>query len=216
MDRSPRVPHEKKHWYDGWFYDRLIAPNQDVLFAHIRRHIPPEATVLDIGTGTGRLAFQLAARGNTVHAIDLSFRNVERARLRLARDPHANLSIEHASVHELLARGVRRFDFAVLTFVLHEIRPAERRRVLEIAMRLAKTILIGEYRVPLPNGFEALLTRAVECVAGREHYANFKHFVATGGVPGLIEGLPLRIVNEVPRLPNTGSLFVLKPRPGTT
>jgi hypothetical protein len=22
----------KTHWYDGWFYDRLIAPNQDRLF----------------------------------------------------------------------------------------------------------------------------------------------------------------------------------------
>ncbi len=216
MDRSQRVPQEKKHWYDGWFYDRLIAPNQDVLFAHIRRHIPPEATVLDIGTGTGRLAFQLAARGNAVHAIDLSLRNVERALSRLLRDPHPTLSIEHAGVDVLLERGIPKFHFAVLTFVLHEIPSAERRHVLEVAARLAETVLVGEYRVPFPGGFDGALTRVVEFVAGREHFTNFKDFIAAGGVPGLIKALPLHIDHEVQRLPNTGSLYVLKPRPGTT
>ena len=26
----------KNHWYDGWFYDRIITPNQDQLFAKIK------------------------------------------------------------------------------------------------------------------------------------------------------------------------------------
>jgi len=27
---------DKKHWYDGWFYDKIIAPNQDKLFGQIK------------------------------------------------------------------------------------------------------------------------------------------------------------------------------------
>ena len=50
----------KYHWYDGWFYDKVIAPNQDKLFGQITSLIEPESSVIDIGCGTGRLAFALA------------------------------------------------------------------------------------------------------------------------------------------------------------
>jgi hypothetical protein len=32
----------KNHWYDGWFYDTFIAPNQDRLFSQIAKYILPE------------------------------------------------------------------------------------------------------------------------------------------------------------------------------
>ncbi|MCK5572311.1 MAG: class I SAM-dependent methyltransferase [Bacteroidetes bacterium] len=69
----------KNHWYDGLFYDRFIAPNQDPLFTLIRGLIHPEATILDVGCGTGRLAWQLSERCRLVHGIDPSHRNIARA-----------------------------------------------------------------------------------------------------------------------------------------
>lgn len=48
------MPMNKEHWYDGWFYDRWIAPNQDSFFAYINTLLPPDSTVIDLGCGTGR------------------------------------------------------------------------------------------------------------------------------------------------------------------
>ena len=53
------MPTNKEHWYDGWFYGRWIAPNQDRLFGQIKNLLPPNSTVIDVGCGTGRLAFTL-------------------------------------------------------------------------------------------------------------------------------------------------------------
>ena len=47
----------KNHWYDGWFYDTIIAPNQDKLFGQIEKLIEPKSSIIDVGCGTGRLAF---------------------------------------------------------------------------------------------------------------------------------------------------------------
>jgi len=50
----------KNHWYDGWFYVKIIAPNQDKLFGQLKNIISPQSTIIDVGCGTGRLAFALA------------------------------------------------------------------------------------------------------------------------------------------------------------
>jgi hypothetical protein len=46
----------KTHWYDGWFYDLLIAPNQDKLFQQIKNIIEPNKNIIDVGCGTGRFS----------------------------------------------------------------------------------------------------------------------------------------------------------------
>lgn len=53
----------KNHWYDGLFYDKLIAPNQDRLFIQIKNLIEPGSKVIDVGCGTGsfHLLFQINA-----------------------------------------------------------------------------------------------------------------------------------------------------------
>ena len=33
----------KNHWYDGWLYDKFIAPNQDVTFVQMMR-------MMDVGS----------------------------------------------------------------------------------------------------------------------------------------------------------------------
>ena len=54
------IPNNKNHWYDGWFYDRLIAPNQDRLFSEIKKIIEPNSSIIDVGCGTGRFSFSVS------------------------------------------------------------------------------------------------------------------------------------------------------------
>lgn len=77
----------KNHWYDGWFYDTIIAPNQDKLFSQIEKLIEPKSSIIDVGCGTGRLAFRLSAKCRSILGIDLSKRNINRVRFNYSDDP---------------------------------------------------------------------------------------------------------------------------------
>jgi SAM-dependent methyltransferase len=58
--------------------------------ARMRRFLTPEARVLDIGCGTGRVMEHVAPHCREVHGVDISARMVEQGRERLARLPNAH------------------------------------------------------------------------------------------------------------------------------
>jgi SAM-dependent methyltransferase len=204
------MPINKEHWYDGWFYDRWIAPNQDRLFRQIKQLLPPEATVIDVGCGTGRLPFMLADGCSSVLGIDLSQRNIERAQHRLSKAALQGVSFDHASVREVLSDGKKHFDCAVLTYVLHEVAAEERAALLKDLGTVADTVIIGDYLVPVPGGFWSVLNEVVERVAGRDHYRNFTSYVARGGIAGEIATTDLRILQEFTDTPRTSHLVILQ------
>lgn len=208
------MPANKQHWYDGWFYDRLIAPNQDRLFTQIEQRIAPDSRVLDVGCGTGRLAFALAGKCERVLGIDLSQRNIERAKRNLAGHPHTNISFEHRSVAEIVSDGTMHFDYAVLTYVLHEVPEPERTTLLLELSTIADRIIVGDYLVPVPSGGWSVLNDLVEYAAGMDHYTNFKSFVANGGIRSLAEQIHFEVLEEVRNLPYTSHLMILQPPKG--
>ena len=72
------MTHDKNHWYDGWFYDKMIAPNQDRIFREIKKVIEPNSTIIDVGCGTGRFSFSIADKVNSVAGIDFQVRILKR------------------------------------------------------------------------------------------------------------------------------------------
>ncbi|RAP18981.1 hypothetical protein C2W59_01403 [Bacillus pumilus] len=75
-------------------YDKLI-PEPDGLFDFYSGFVKEGITILDIGCGSGRLAFQLAQNGATVHAIDISAGMVENAKRKLATSDQKTLERIH-------------------------------------------------------------------------------------------------------------------------
>jgi len=199
----------KNHWYDGLFYDKLIAPNQDRLFAQIKNLIEPDSKIIDVGCGTGRLSFSIYDKCKSILGIDLSKRNIDRAESSLLKNPETNLSFRHTSVSELISNGEYHFDYAVLTYVIHEVNPDERIPLLNEISKIADKIIIGDYLVPQPKGFWKLLNEVVEFAAGREHYRNYKHYISNGGIKGIAEKAGLKIANEIKNQPLTSHLVIL-------
>jgi SAM-dependent methyltransferase len=200
----------KTHWYDGWFYDRWIAPNQDILFGQIRSLIQPRTRIIDVGCGTGRLAFSLAHISERVVGIDLSMRNIQRARANLSKNPHPGISFEHKGVRDILADQNEHFDYAVLTYVLHEVAEHERTPLLYDVSLIADKIIIGDYLVPTASGWRSYLNKMIEYAAGMDHYTNFKSFVAGGGVRGLVGRMSLEVLEEFTDRPRTSHLVLLR------
>ena len=201
---------DKKHWYDGHFYDKLIAPNQDRMFAQIKKLIPPKSKVLDVGCGTGRLSFQLSDYCEKVVGLDLSSKNISVANSNLITSPKKNISFVHGDIQKLKYDNSEKYDYAVITYVIHEVDEKDRVSLLNEIRQVAENIIIGDYIVPTPNGFWGVLNVIVEYLAGKEHYNNFKSYVKNGGINYLVKYADLKIVEEIKNEPKTSHLVVVK------
>ena len=199
----------KNHWYDGWFYDIFIAPNQDRLFREIGKHIKPDSTIIDVGCGTGRFSFFIADKCKSVLGIDISERNIIRAKRNLAKYDADKVSFRHISLNEMRLEKSGSFDFAVTTYVLHEIDESDRVQQLQIMSELADKIIIGDYLFPNRKGFWNLLNEIVEFAAGSDHYKNYKNFMANGGIKKLAAEAGLKVIFEKENKPYTSHLVIL-------
>ncbi len=200
---------DKNHWYDGWFYDKIIAPNQDKLFEQIKNYIDSDSVLIDVGCGTGRLAFSFADKCKSVLGIDLSKRNIDRANRTLEKRSMTNVSFFHGNVNELNHNDKKHFDYAILTYVIHEVNEEERISLIKDIIQIADKLIIADYIVPKPKGFEGWLSKTIEFIAGKEHYKNYKSYMQNGGIYYLAEKAGLKIIDEKQTQSNTNHIVVL-------
>jgi SAM-dependent methyltransferase len=199
----------KTHWYDGWFYDKIIAPNQDKLFAQIKNLIEPQSNIIDVGCGTGRLAFSLADHCQSVFGIDLSKKNIDRAKMLLTRQPDDRISFHHLNLDEIPIGEQKYFDYAVMTYVIHEVNEDERINLLIEMAQVSNKIIIGDYILPRPKGYDGFISKTIEFLAGREHYRNYKTYMAKGGIHYLADAAGLKIINEIKNQPSVSHIAIL-------
>jgi SAM-dependent methyltransferase len=196
------------HWYDGLFYDLVIAPHQDRAFTHVRELIPEGASLLDVGCATGRLALQLAGKCGTIDAIDPSMKNIRIAEQALERHPARNVRFHHADALQFLDRGPGPFDFATISYMIHEVAETERNRILSSVSTAARKIILVDYLVPPPTGTTKVLNGVVEFLAGAEHFRNFRSFLAGNGLRGIVERAGLSVLSELKNDPPSTHIVV--------
>ena len=201
---------DKKHWYDGRIYDKFIAPNQDKMFEIIKGIIPENSKIIDVGCGTGRLAFYLSQHCKKIVGVDLSSENISVANENLMLKNIENVEFIHGDITKLLNKEQEKFDYAVTTYVIHEIDENERIKVLPHMKTIADKIIIGDYIAPTPNSFWGMMNVVVEFLAGRNHYNNFKNYVKNGGIDFLANQAKLKKLNEIKNQPQTSHLVVLE------
>jgi SAM-dependent methyltransferase len=199
----------KKHWYDGIFYDKVIAPNQDNAFKTAKELIKKFSSVLDVGCGTGRLSFQLADKCKKTDGIDLSEKNIRVAKKNLSLNPSDRISFYHTDAENFLKVNRNHYDYSVLSYVIHEIDEPNRVPLLKLLSDYSDKIILIDYLVPRPKGFANLINGIVEFVAGKEHYKNFKSYVFNDGIHGLAKQSGLTIKEEVMDSPKTVHIAVL-------
>ncbi|MBN2571122.1 MAG: class I SAM-dependent methyltransferase [Ignavibacteriales bacterium] len=199
----------KNHWYDGWFYEKFIAPNQDKLFKQIKNLIEPNSKVIDVGCGTGRFSFYAADKCKSILGIDLSEKNIKRANIMLKKKSISNISFQHKSVSKIISNDKEHFDYAVMTYVIHEVNEQDRITLINEIKQISDKIIVGEYLVPRKKSFACFVNELVEYFAGREHYKNFKSYVKNGGIHALVKETKLKIITEINNQPKTSQLVVL-------
>lgn len=182
------MPHDEYNRI-AWGYDSLIEPFNRSLRSVAFRFFQPAsgATILDVGCGTGtQLAFY-RQKGFRPIGIDLSAAMLGKARDRL--DQGTLVCRGDATRLPYRSRSV---DWALTTFVLHEmdapIRPAvltEMRRAIKENGRLGIVDYHPGKKRTLKGWVSRAMIRSIEFAAGRRHYRSYRHFLTDGGIPML-------------------------------
>jgi SAM-dependent methyltransferase len=204
------IVENKNHWYDGFFYDFVIAPNQDTAFEIVEQFILPGSTVIDVGCATGRFPLNMKRNYSRIDGVDLSKRNIEIADKKKKKLGKSSVFFYHDDVILFLRKTKRTYDYAVMSYMIHEVDAERRNEILKELSLSADSIIIVDYLIPRPSGIWTWLNEAVEFIAGKDHYRNFKTFAAAGGIKGLAEQSGLRIVQEKKNIPSTTHIALLK------
>ncbi|MGC9530450.1 MAG: class I SAM-dependent methyltransferase [Candidatus Bipolaricaulaceae bacterium] len=143
--------------------------------------------VVDIACATGAQSRALGRAGLRATGVDLSADMVRGA----TRLGGPNVRYVHASALNL-PFPTASFDAALLVLALHEHCEAERTAMLAEAFRVTRPggyLVVGDFAAPsrprLHLPWQGV--RLVERLAGGEHHAGFRDFVARGSLGGLLD-----------------------------
>ena len=187
-----------ENFYDGWLYHVLVDPALRKARKLVRRQIKPGSSLIDIGCGTGELVLFLADSCTELVGVEASHRMWTYATERVRDLGFTNVQFVLASGEKLDAFPNGYFDYATACMVLHEMKASQRLPVLREMQRLARTLILVDYRVPPPIHFVATLCRLIERLAGGLHYGNYRSFTESGGLLPLLETLALPVNRQVP------------------
>ena len=182
------------------FYDALVEPPNAVLRKIGLKICPPREgmKVLEVGCGTGTNLSLYENAGCDVFGIDLSPAMLEVARRKLGE--RADLRLADAAE---LPYADDSFDLVTAFLTLHErptaIRTAAMAEMVRVVNREGRLLLIdyrsGPIRFPKGWFFKAFIV-SMEVAAGREHFHNYRDFLAREGLPGLISAYGLSVETE--------------------
>jgi ubiquinone/menaquinone biosynthesis C-methylase UbiE len=178
-------------------YDKYVEPFNTVVRQIGLRMYPPQEgmRVLDVGCGTGTNLSLHHPAGCEVFGIDLSPAMAEMARKKLG--DRAEILLGDAS-HMPYEDNF--FDLVTTMMTLHEMPDLIRSKVMSEMIRVLKPnghMLITDFHpgpIRFPKGWMyKSIALVFEIAAGREHFKNYRHFLANGGLPSLIIGNRLNL-----------------------
>jgi demethylmenaquinone methyltransferase/2-methoxy-6-polyprenyl-1,4-benzoquinol methylase len=176
---------------------------------------PPAAglSVLDIGCGTGTHLGIYRQAECRVYGIDLSPAMLNVAQAKLAGQ--AGLCLGDGSRMPFTSES---FDLITAMLAFHEMPALLRYPVISVAKRVMKKngrFLVIDYHpgpIRFPAGwlYKAVIA-SIEFLAGGEHYANYRGFLANGGLAPLLTGSGLVVDNQKVVGGGTIGLYLLRP-----
>ncbi|MBU0465693.1 MAG: class I SAM-dependent methyltransferase [Proteobacteria bacterium] len=173
------------------FYDTFIEPSVAVLRKIMfKMYIPKEGMrVLEVGCGTGTNLKLYQQAGCEVYGIDLSPSMVKVASKKLGEQ--ADIKLGDASQ---MPYSDGYFDLVIAMLTLHEmpnsIRPPVMDEMARVMKQDGRLLLVDFHPGPIrfPKGWLSKINILFfERIAGREHFRNYRDFIAGKGLPPLIE-----------------------------
>jgi len=172
-------------------YATLIDP----LLGNIRVYTPEFAgmkagdRVLDVCCATGDQVIHYAKRGIVASGIDLSAGMIKLAEKNKGNQGLENVSFQIADAMNLPFKDSF-FDYASISFALHEKERTARDKIISEMKRVVKkegSLIFIDFQVPLPSNLYSFLVKAIEFMAGRKHYRCFRDYIEQGGLTEILK-----------------------------
>lgn len=179
---------DTKHWYDGLLYAIFYDPVEKEKRELISGFIEDNSTVIDIGCGTGALAFQLAKRCKRVIGVELSSKMFRFASKKKEEDNVSNVEFIQADATKLSEIIDQQFDYATLSLAFHEMFQDERVKILKEMKAVAKSVIISDYIAPLPKNHWGIIINFMELFfGGIPNFITFRSYISDRGIDGLLD-----------------------------
>ena len=172
-------------------YSTIVDP----LLRDLRTYIPEFSgmkagdRVLDICCGTGAQVFYYAQKGAIATGIDLDPNMLKLARKSGEKQDSSNTSFQMADAQNLPFKD-NFFDCASISFALHEKERTARDKIISEMKRVVKkdgALIFIDFSVPLPESRFIYLIKAIEFIAGRNHFRCFKDYIEQGGLDVILK-----------------------------
>jgi ubiquinone/menaquinone biosynthesis C-methylase UbiE len=194
-------------------YDRLFdSMNKGLRLVGIRMFRPSKGmNILDVGCGTGS-HLELYKR----YQCDLYGLDASQSMLKVARERLTDSAqLDFGSATDM-PYGDEKFDLVISMLTLHEMSPETRSVVLDEIKRVIKKdgrILLIDYHPgpyqPLQGWVSKTIIVFAELAAGREHFKNYRHFMANGGLSTLANQHALKIEKQQILAGGTFSIYLV-------
>jgi ubiquinone/menaquinone biosynthesis C-methylase UbiE len=171
-------------------YSTIIDP----LLRDIRVYVPEFSgmkagdKVLDVCCGTGDQVFYYAKRGIIATGVDLDIKMIKMAKKDKRKKDLKNVSFQIADASSLPFKN-NSFNYASISFALHEKERVVRDRIISEMKRVVKSggnLIFIDFQVPLPKNLYSYFIKTVEYLAGRDHFRGFKDYLGQGGLEGIV------------------------------
>lgn len=169
--------------YDVFLYPFLDKIRHKLSFLAYEYNIK---NILDVCCGTGRQSILLNKKGILVTGIDLSKSMLNIAR---AKSPQSIEYFQEDAKKMHFADNV--FEAAVISFALHEKDEYDQTAIFKEARRVLQPgayIFLVDFKSPRTRNGKLIhqLIPFIERAGGKQHYKNYKNFIAKGGLEGFI------------------------------
>jgi len=200
---------DKSLFHYGRIYHLILDPLLKESWYQIVNLVPENSKVFEAGCGTGRLSLLLGERKNCqVVGADLSRKMIDFAK---KSNPYDNVVFLHMDVGDITGYDKNSFDYSVMCLMIHELPSEKQIKVVNELMRIARKAIILDSNIPLPKNATGLVIRMLDATFGRDHYDNFKSYIASGGIIKILEtaGLASKITQRFVFKSNCQQIVVL-------
>jgi SAM-dependent methyltransferase len=192
---------------NGFIYRIFIDPLISGLRKSVADQVEPSHHVIDVACGTGALSLAMAEKAIHVTGIDLSEDMIITARRTAQRRGATNVFFELHDASDLSGYRDGEFDLAVTSMAIHQFEAELAIKILAEMKRISHRVIIADYNHNMPAGLSKRIAWGIECMAGGDHYRNFRIYMQNGGAPWFVKQAGMKIVSETVR---AGVFAVLK------
>lgn len=176
-------------YYFAPVYDFLLHP----FVNHLRQKVVQTAqkyqaeSILDMCCGTGHQLKYFSKAGISAEGVDLNKLMIKQASGTNCRYGDARAT----------AYPDEHFDMAMTTLALHEMPVNNARAIIHEMIRITRKegrLMLIDYDFgPHSSSFMKTALKAVEYFVGGDHYRNFRHYISSGQMNMLSNGMPLQL-----------------------